>query len=68
MKELYGSSGSTVRGWSVMVKLQDDSDAGNGWYWYEAFNTFTTDGIGHTGCTTCHSAGRDFIRIPFPLE
>lgn len=68
VKELYGNGGSTVRGWAVMVKIQDDSDAGGGWYWFETFDTFSSGGIGLRGCTTCHSIGRDFIRIPFPLQ
>jgi hypothetical protein len=68
VKELYGNAGSTVRGWAVMVKIQDDSDAGNGWYWFETFGSFSSGGIGIRGCTTCHSTGRDFVRIPFPLQ
>jgi hypothetical protein len=67
VKELYGS-GSTITGWAVMVKLQDDSDAGRGWYWYEGFGSGTPfSGVGLGVCTGCHSRGRDFVRIPFPL-
>jgi len=67
VKELYGS-GTTVRGWAVMLKLQDDSNAGRGWYWYERFNGSGSGAIGNRVCTGCHSAGRDFVRIPFPLQ
>ncbi len=68
VKELYGR-GSEVMGWSVMVKVEDDSDGGRGWYWYERFNTSQfADGRGVGGCSGCHAAGRDFIRIRFPLQ
>ena len=68
VKELFGRSGTTVRGWAVMVKLQDASDGGRGWYWYEAFNGSGGGGVGDPVCTGCHALGRDFIRIPFPLQ
>ena len=68
VKELY-FNGDTVRGWAVMVKLQADSDEGRGWYWYETFGTGAPlEGVGLGICTGCHSTGRDFVRIPFPLE
>ena len=53
-----------------MVKLQADSDAGRGWYWYELFGSGPPplQGVGHGVCTGCHSSGRDFVRIPFPLQ
>jgi hypothetical protein len=69
VKELYGRGGSAVMGWSVMVKVEDDSAGGQGWYWYERFNTsLFADGRGVGGCSGCHAIGRDFIRIPFPLQ
>ena len=68
VKELYGSGTATVRGWAVMRKVQDDSDAGRGWYWYEYFNGSGGGGIGDTVCMGCHATGQDFIRIPFPLQ
>jgi len=68
VKELYGRSGDTVLGWAVMTKLQADSAAGQGWYWYEAFGTFASGGVGLSICTGCHADGRDFVRIPFPLQ
>jgi hypothetical protein len=68
VKELY-FTGETVRGWAVMVKLQADSDRGRGWYWFEDFGSGAPfAGVGLGGCTGCHSAGRDFVRIPFPLQ
>lgn len=68
VKELYGN-GSELMGWSVMVKVEDDSDGGRGWYWFERFNTTEfANGRGVRLCTGCHAAGQDFIRIPFPLR
>ena len=68
VKELYGT-GSEVRGWSVMVKVQDDSAGGAGWYWFERFGGTTfSSGFGVPVCTGCHSAGNDFVRSPFPLQ
>jgi hypothetical protein len=68
VKELY-FNGATVRGWAVMVKLQADSDLGRGWYWFESFGSGEPlEGVGIGVCTGCHSAGRDFVRIPFPLQ
>ena len=45
-----------------MVKIQDDSDFGRGWYWYEFFGSSGGGSIGNPGCTGCH------VRIPFPLQ
>ncbi|HSQ00607.1 MAG TPA: hypothetical protein VL049_25570 [Candidatus Dormibacteraeota bacterium] len=68
VKELY-FNGEEVRGWAVMVKLQADSDRGRGWYWYEGSGSGPPlEGVGIGVCTGCHSAGRDFVRIPFPLR
>ncbi len=69
VKELYGASGDAVQGWSVMIKLDAASDGGQGWFWYERFNTSVyAAGRGSALCTGCHTLGRDFIRIPFPLQ
>jgi len=67
VKELY--AGGQLVGWSVMVKVQDDSAAGNGWYWYEGFGPSPDfSGKGLPVCTGCHSIGRDFFRSTFPLQ
>jgi hypothetical protein len=63
----------TVSGWAAMIKTQDDSAGGDGWYWYEVFDaspgaTAAFEGLGHTTCKGCHAAGRDFVRIPHPLQ
>lgn len=72
IKELYLNS-TTVQGWAVEVKIQDKSDGGKGWYWYETFNAtdptkYSTSGVGVALCYNCHSAGKDYFRSPFPLQ
>lgn len=72
IKELY-LNGTTVQGWAVMVKTQDTSNGGQGWYWYETFNAtdptkFSTSGNGVALCYNCHSTGKDYFRTPFPLQ
>jgi hypothetical protein len=75
VKELFGRSGDTVRGWSVMIKLDPDSAGGNGWYWYESFGgSIFAAGRGVGLCTGCHRSdyqgltSRDFLLTPFPLQ
>ena len=68
VKELYGM-GNTLLGHAVMVKLEDDSADGQGWYWYELYDgTVYANGPGETLCTGCHSSGADYFRSPFPLQ
>lgn len=74
VKELYGQDGA-LRGYAVMVKLRDDVQDGSAWYWYEITSRDKSRatnpnyaGVGLTLCSGCHSIGRDFIRIPFPLK
>jgi hypothetical protein len=68
VKELYGD-GDAVRGWSVSIKLQADSAAGSGWFWYEMYqgNVYAS-GTGVRLCTGCHGNGIDFVLTPFPLQ
>ena len=75
VKEMYEDDGVTLEGWAVMVKTQDDTDQGNGWFWYEV--TSTTDptalGGGEAGngiplCTSCHGSGTDYILTKYPLD
>ena len=63
VKELYFGS-DTVQLWAVEVKVQDDSDGGRGWYWWEGGSS----GFGNPTCTGCHVAGRDYVLTPFPLQ
>jgi hypothetical protein len=68
VKELYGN-GDTVRGWSVSIKLQADSAAGDGWFWYERYNgNVYGSGTGVGLCTGCHDDGIDYVLTPFPLQ
>jgi hypothetical protein len=71
VKELYGGN-NKLTGWSVSVKTQVESEEGKGWYWYEIFSTTDgsrplADGKGVALCTGCHAAGRDLVRIAYPL-
>lgn len=68
VKELFLGR-DEVSGWAVMVRLQPASDGGRGWYWYEYFGPGQVfQGVGLRACTGCHSTGRDYVRIPFPLQ
>ena len=69
VKELYGDGTDSVGGWSTMLKLEEDSAGGDGWYWFERFGDSTfADAAGASVCTGCHSSGRDYFRTPFPLQ
>jgi hypothetical protein len=68
VKELFGSSGSTVRGWAVSVKVEDGT-TGNQWYWFEYYNgNVVASGIGNGICTGCHGGGTDYVCTPYPLQ
>ena len=64
VKELYFGSDS-VQLWAVSVKVQDDSDGGRGWYWWEGEGL---SGVGLRACTGCHGGGRDYVWTPYPLQ
>lgn len=70
VKELFNRSGDLV-GWAAMVKAQEDSDGGNGWYWYEGLSL---SGFGLSICTNCHGrdgsdvTSKDFVLSPYPLQ
>lgn len=73
VKELYQNDGVTLLGWAVMVKTDDDSAGGLGWYWYEIFSTTddsnpVADGNGVSLCYGCHSSGADYFLSPYPLQ
>lgn len=68
VKELFGGSGETVRGWSVSVKV-DESAGGSGWYWLEYYNgNVIASGLGNGVCTGCHGGGTDYVCTPYPLQ
>jgi hypothetical protein len=71
VKELY--DGDDLSGWAVSVKIAEDSAGGDGWYWFEVFDTApgaspAVDGTGAGSCTGCHDDGQDYVRVPFPLR
>lgn len=73
VKELYAADNTTLEGWAVLVKTQDSSAAGQGYYWYEHFSV--TDGSnpafsgqGLALCVNCHAPGKDFFLSPYPLQ
>ena len=71
MKEMYSEDGSELLGWAVMVKTQEDSAQGQGWFWYETTNTEDSSDIVGVGnglplCSGCHSTGKDFVLTEYP--
>lgn len=74
VKELY-FGGATVAEWAVEIKLEDTSNSGQNWYWYEGLGL---QGRGLRLCTGCHGSdyrgggrtftSRDYVLTPFPLE
>lgn len=73
VKEMYSADGSALIGWAVMVKTQQDSDNGSGWFWYETTNTedandFVAAGNGVPLCVGCHSLGKDYVVTGYPLK
>ncbi len=72
VKEMFHKDG-TLEGWAVMLKTQDESDGGKGWFWYEVTSTtdssaFRTKGNGVPTCFGCHSVGNDFVLTSHPLQ
>ncbi len=73
IKELYEPDLQTKAGWAVMVKTEDASLNGKGWYWFEVFSSargdqFIADGNGVALCTGCHQPGKDYFLTTFPLQ
>jgi len=72
VKEMFTEDKSPY-GWAVMVKTQDKSDNGNGWFWYEVTDDndaskIAAIGNGVEGCYSCHAIGEDMVRTAFPLQ
>ena len=73
VKEMYDDAG-VLAGWAVEIKTKDQSDGGDGWFWYEVTSTETGDapfaiGNGVSGCYTCHSGGgHDYVKSNWPLD
>lgn len=72
VKELT-SSGS-LYGYSVWVKVQDATDGGNGFFWYELIHhgggndTVYGNARGSSDCVGCHGAGKDYSLSTLPFE
>ena len=71
VKEQYKDGESF--GWAVMVKSQDDSAGGDGWFWYEVLSDQDVTkkaawGNGVKGCVSCHLSGNDMVKIEFPFN
>jgi hypothetical protein len=66
------TSGGKLSGWSAYVKNRPTSEGGQGFYWYEVFDTSPDarplGGQGSATCTGCHARGADFVRTPYPLQ
>jgi hypothetical protein len=69
IKELY--SGDELRGWAVSVKVANEPNSTQNWYWYEVFSTTTNNPVADStdapGCSGCHGAGVDFVLSPGPF-
>lgn len=73
VKQLYEADLKTPAGWAVMQKVEDSSQGGRGWYWFEVFVSqngfrYIADGKGVQLCTGCHAPGKDFILTKYPLQ
>lgn len=69
VKELWGD-GQSIIGWAVEVKVDADSQGGDGWYWYEKIGmTEYGGGTGISLCYGCHGGGGvDYVLTPWPLQ
>jgi hypothetical protein len=66
VKELFSDTDDRADGWAVSLKLDDESDSGRNWYWYEYLDGTThVDGAGAGSCTGCHADGDDYYLSEF---
>ncbi len=72
VKEL--SSGGSLYGHAFWVKVQDATDSGKGFYWYEVIHqgagkdSIYGNALGSDDCVGCHSAGKDYDLSTMPFE
>lgn len=72
VKEL--TSDTSLYGWAVWVKVQADTDAGNGFFWYERIAqgagnySIYGNARGSADCVGCHQPGKDYNLSTFPFE
>jgi len=62
-------------GWSVAVKKEEESEGGDGWYWFETLDRTDKEKIvfskiGEQACTGCHNrpGNKDLILSGYPLN
>ena len=72
VKEMFSKEGQ-LEGWAVMLKTKNNSDGGDGWFWYESTNISDASdvvarGNGVAMCYGCHSSGSDFVLTGYPLK
>ena len=72
VKELLDANGD-LNGWAVSLKTDDDSNGGQGWFWYEILGNTADSNVvasdnGVPLCFGCHTPGKDFVLIPHPLK
>lgn len=72
VKEMYTPDGK-LHGWAVMVKTENQSAGGQGWFWYEVTSTENGSdpvaaGNGVPLCFGCHAGGDDFVLTSYPLK
>jgi hypothetical protein len=71
VKEFYDDA-DVLTGYAVALKIQADSAAGKGWYWFETFDPGAghpaTSGVGASNCVRCHQDGDDYVITPLPLR
>lgn len=69
VKELYLSSTTQVSGYSVMIKVEEQSGSdGSGWIYFETFSGSADNafyGKGLQLCANCHRGGVDFLLATF---
>jgi hypothetical protein len=71
IKEL--TSGGSVYGHSVWVKVQEAADGGNGFFWYEIIDrgggepSVYGNARGASGCVGCHQTGKDYNLSTLPF-
>ena len=62
-------------GWSVAIKIEEESAGGDGWHWFETLDKtdmakIAFNGIGEVACTGCHNrpGNVDLILSGYPLK
>lgn len=66
IKEIFSEKNKPAELFAVMVKLNDDNNAGKGWLWAEYTPAGETEySVNKKGgiCIKCHTPGDDYVRI-----